>query len=177
MCGDRVHLCSIVSLLLRTRRSFRPVKVLAQKLEIVTVTVPRFGQGGRILLHLLLLLGLECRETIVKRVSKFDLDCLLNVEFCDLNGRLILVSRSILLPRCISHYSLDPLATPLHPSVSLHAHPRQLLMHGDDLLILLYERVELDLPMRILYLARPTRTLVGLLEAPEEVPRRRDEVL
>jgi hypothetical protein len=50
-------------------------------------------------------------------------------------------------------------------------------MHGDDLLILLYERVELDLPMRILYLARPARTLVGLLEAPEEVPRRRDEVL
>ena len=49
-------------------------------------------------------------------------------------------------------------------------------MHGDDLLILLYECVKLDLPVRILNLAHPAGTLVSLLEAPEEVPRRRDEV-
>ena len=69
------------------------------------------------------------------------------------------------------------MVAPLHPSVPLQAHPRELLVHGHYLLILLHERVELHLPMRILYLARPTRTLVGLLEASEEVPRRRDEVL
>lgn len=84
MCGDRVHLCSVVSLLLRKRRGLRPVEVLAQELEIVTVH--RFRKGGRIVLHFLLLLGLECRETVVKRVSEFDLDGLLHVEFCDLNG-------------------------------------------------------------------------------------------
>jgi len=174
MCCYRIHLCGIVSLFLRTRRGLRPVEVLAEKLEFIRLTVRHFGQGGRIILHLLL--GLECRKTVIKWISEFYLDCLLHVEFRDLNRRLLVFNRPILLPGSLGHY--PPLVvTPLHPSVPLQAHPRELLVHGHYLLILLHERVELHLPMRILYLSRPARALVRLLEAPEEVARRRDEVL
>ena len=172
MCGYRVHLCGVVSLLLGTRRGLRPVEVLAQKLELVPLTL--FGQGGCIILHLLL--RLECCETVIKWISEFDLDCLLYVEFRDLNRRFLVLSRPLLPPSTLSHSS-PLLFAPLHPAVPLQAHPRELLVHGHYLPVLLYERVELHLPMRILYLARPTRALVRLLEAPEEVTRRRDEVL
>jgi hypothetical protein len=172
MCGYRIHLCGVVSLLLGTRRGLSPVEVLAEKLEFVAVHL--FGQGGWIILHFLL--GLECCETVIKWISEFDLDCLLHVEFRDLNRRLLVLNRSLLLPGTLSHSS-PLLFAPLHPAVPLQAHPRELLVHGHYLPVLLYERVELHLPMRVFYLARPTRALVRLLKAPEEVARRRYEVL